>query len=298
VSTMNLLTNTEFRGLAADLMAHMLVKQIKQDERDQIWADFVSLVAPTEKKYNTAMKGYFREQRDAVLERMPEPIVWNTSYLPAVQKDMVENWLFPTEEWIEPLVTLGGLYSEEAIVITGQNALDNLALGMMFNVQNPEVEVAIAERNLRLARVVNDESLEKLRETLRVGIMDGESIPKLRNRVSALYGDFGRSRAEMIARTETSWAANEGVERSWMQSKVVEGKEFLTATDERVCVFCDSMNGTTAGLGETFFDLGDSLTVDSNAGNPITYKFDFEQIDHPPIHPRCRCALIPIVIQI
>lgn len=292
---MTLLTNTEFCGLAADLMASMLVKQVKQDQRDSIWLDFVQAVAGVERRYVTALRKFFNAQMIAVLRRMP--LITFASYR-AVTKALVENWLFPTEEWIEPLVTLGGLYSSEALEISGANALDNLVLGINFQADTPEVWQALGQRNLRLSGVVNTESIERLRATLTEGVMEGESIPKLRKRVIELYGDFSRSRAEMIARTETIWASNEGVEQAWIQSRVVEGKEWLTAMDDRVDIICIEMEGKTAPLGGNFFDLGDSLTVTGANDREITAHFDFEEIRHPPIHPNCRCTLIPIVVEI
>jgi hypothetical protein len=276
-------------------MASMLVKQVKQDQRDSIWLEFVQAVAGVERRYVAALRKFFNDQMIAVLRRMP--LITISSYT-AIQKSLVENWLFPTEEWIEPLVTLGGLYSSEALEISGTNALDDLVLGINFQADTPEVFQALAQRNLRLSGVVNTESIERLRATLTEGLMEGEGIPKLRRRVIELYGDFSRVRADAIAITETSWAANEGVEQAWIQSRVVEGKEWLTAEDERVCPYCNDMDGKTAPLGDNFFDLGSRLTVDSDAGNPITLHFDFEEIRHPGLHVRCRCTLIPIVVQI
>ncbi|GAH42583.1 unnamed protein product, partial [marine sediment metagenome] len=117
-----------------------------------------------------------------------------------------------------------------------------------------------------------------------------EGIFKLTERIDKVFTDASTYRAERIARTETIWGYNHGREEAWIQSDVVEGKEWLTAADERVCPWCDKMNGKTIGLGKNYFDKGDKL----KAGRQ-TLKFDFENIQTPPLHANCRCCLISIL---
>ncbi|GAJ11721.1 unnamed protein product, partial [marine sediment metagenome] len=122
------------------------------------------------------------------------------------------------------------------------------------------------------------------------GLELGESIDKLRKRVIGRLGpDYIKNRAEMIARSETIYASNAGAELGYMQSGVVEGKKWLTAVDERTCNLCLDMDGRTAILGSTF-DI-ESLKEDYG------WEFDYSkgEMPHPPLHPRCRCTIIPIV---
>jgi len=80
-----------------------------------------------------------------------------------------------------------------------------------------------------------------------------------------------RSRAEMIARTETMRALNDGQKSAWVQAQR-EGllgpdarKEWMTV--DQACSLCGPMNGRTVLLKDSF-------------GMP-----------DPPAHPRCRCSL-------
>lgn len=84
-----------------------------------------------------------------------------------------------------------------------------------------------------------------------------------------------RYRAHMIARTELSFAHNNGEYQAVRQAQA-QGymgqclKEWVTADDVRVCARCKAMDGTRVGIDATFPDGGD-LT--------------------PPLHPHCRCVV-------
>ena len=57
------------------------------------------------------------------------------------------------------------------------------------------------------------------------------------------------------------------------------------------CEFCSSMEGNEYLIDDTFFEQGESLV--GNQGGIMT--FDYSPIDTPPLHPRCRCVLLPIL---
>jgi len=97
----------------------------------------------------------------------------------------------------------------------------------------------------------------------------------------------------MIARTETIRASNFGAEEAYIQSGVVEGKEWLTAFDERTCTSCEEMGGKTSGKPRTA-KLGQSFDV-----SDIDMNFDYTEgeMPYPPLHPSCRCSLIAILIE-
>ena len=104
-------------------------------------------------------------------------------------------------------------------------------------------------------------------ETIEAGDSLNTLIKKLQNH----YG-FSKSRAETIARTETAKALNHGTLKSY-QSLGHEGKEWLTAGDDRVCDTCQ------AGQDEGAIPMGQVF----NNG-----------YDGPPPHPNCRCTLLPV----
>jgi len=100
---------------------------------------------------------------------------------------------------------------------------------------------------------------------------------------------MSRYRATLIARTGTIWSLNEGSMLKYKSAGIQFGEWFVT-DDDRLCEFCLSMSGKRVRMGTNFFNSGDNLEV-PEAG---TLSFPFV-IQHPPLHPQCRCVLVPIV---
>ena len=86
------------------------------------------------------------------------------------------------------------------------------------------------------------------------------------------------ARAEMIARTETMRASNEGQQELWNQAvdagllTGAELREWIVTPDDRLCPICEAMEGQTVGMGEPFDVDGEDVMV-------------------PPAHPNCRCTI-------
>ena len=99
------------------------------------------------------------------------------------------------------------------------------------------------------------------------------SMSELANQLSGL---FGAVRGEMIAVTEVTRAFAAGNQTSWEKSNVVEGKQWNTVVDELVCPVCGPLNGKVVKLNETFGGF----------------------YDYPPAHPRCRCWISPVVMNL
>jgi SPP1 gp7 family putative phage head morphogenesis protein len=107
-------------------------------------------------------------------------------------------------------------------------------------------------------------------------IEQGESLQALQKNLRSGFG-FSKSRAEMIARTETANAQTDGSIKSY-QSQGTEGKEWLTAQDERV-------------------DGGDPSgpCIDAEGQGPIAVGSPFNNgFMGPAAHPRCRCTILPV----
>jgi len=104
-----------------------------------------------------------------------------------------------------------------------------------------------------------------------------------------------KHRLDMIARTETIRASNKGAQeryRSWG----VPYNEWYTAKDDRTCDFCLELHGTVYGVDETLYRVGEQMNVEVERDGEkkiLTLKFGYEDVTCPPLHPRCRCVLLP-----
>ncbi|MCK5432793.1 MAG: minor capsid protein, partial [Gammaproteobacteria bacterium] len=128
---------------------------------------------------------------------------------------------------------------------------------------------ALKLANLSYLRGMNEEMNKKVITGLIEGVDAGEGIPKLTKRVQKATG-FGKTRSETIARTETLKAYNTSAELRYVQAGV-EKLRWHAALDERSMKPGDPC----PGLHRKIF------RVDSNH-------------ERPPIHPRCRCTLLPV----
>ena len=108
---------------------------------------------------------------------------------------------------------------------------------------------------------------------VRKSLEEGVSNDILATRLQNGYA-FSDSRAMMIARTETIKASNQGALAGYKASGVVEFKEWTTAEDDRVSEECEA-NGEEGAIPlDATFSSGD---------------------DAPPVHPNCRCVIVPVV---
>jgi SPP1 gp7 family putative phage head morphogenesis protein len=121
---------------------------------------------------------------------------------------------------------------------------------------------------------LTDELMTDLRQELERGIMGGEGIAKIKDRIKKVF-DTSETRAEAIARTETSRAENQGKLQAFKTSGAKLKKQWVSAMDDRTSEFCKRMHGKTVGMEENFVD-----SVTGWEGNV------------PPGHVNCRSTVI------
>jgi hypothetical protein len=85
-------------------------------------------------------------------------------------------------------------------------------------------------RSLTLAKSINKTTMEALRRELALGFEAGESIPQLSKRIEGYFTDNAKVRADMISRTETIAASNEGALRRY-EVEGVGKSEFYPSPD-------------------------------------------------------------------
>jgi len=127
---------------------------------------------------------------------------------------------------------------------------------------------ALKVRNLSALRGITQEVNKVVIRELTDGISIGESIPKLAKRISTKVDTIGIHRATVMARTEAINAFTIGSELRYAQAGIEE-ISWLTASDDRVCSYCGPLDGKV-------------FRIDSRH-------------ERPPLHPQCRCAILPVL---
>ncbi|MGB0969825.1 MAG: phage portal protein [Mycobacterium sp.] len=198
------------------------------------------------------------------------------------------------EQALPPMISAGANAGAEQIGQTMAAAgQDDGRVSVGFDVSNPLVERAARERSIELAGDLNQTTVNRLRDSLADGIAEGETNAQLSERVRTQFDSFTDSRAEQVARTESALAYEQGQQDAWKESGVVAGKQWILAPG--ACQFCIAVakefNGKTVDLDGDFVPKG-STVQGVNGG---TMKTDYRAINGPPLHPQCRCDLMPVL---
>lgn len=75
---------------------------------------------------------------------------------------------------------------------------------------------------------------EILRDKISTGLVNGDSVQVISDRLREYFVEMGQKRALTIARTETGFALSKATNDAYMQSSVVTGKEWITVGDDKV----------------------------------------------------------------
>lgn len=152
-----------------------------------------------------------------------------------VQKMSAAQWvdliLFDLHRWQEEAAKEGGAFISEAIEFAGTQAVEEIGLGIAFDVLNPQVVEFLKERQSLIKRI-DDTTFDAVRASLIEGYNGGESLGDLMERISTVMDERIGYGAERIARTEMVGAMNGGALEGYRQSGVTK-KAWLAAIDER-----------------------------------------------------------------
>lgn len=176
----------------------------------------------------------------------------------------------------------------------GQSALNTLRIDLPFQVVDKGALKALDEYHLKLSIQLGESLSSKIKYELAEGIRNFEGIPEIRDRILSVYdkpvtvvvppkfdadGNITRKGytyemdskhwASVVARTEVTRAFISGRLEAYRQSGVVNTVQLLTASDERVCYECGSVDGNIYKLEESY--------------------------DIIPIHGSCRCTFVPYI---
>ncbi len=181
---------------------------------------------------------------------------------------------------IKSLLTFGGIKEiSDAVIkntfVFGWDQAEKQLDKNLF-VNNEAVEF-IQDYTFNNIKGMTEDVADDLRQELERGIMEGDSISGLKERVTKVF-DVGENRAEMIARTESNRAENQGKLQAFKSSGEKYKKQWLSAKDDRTSRICNHLDGEIIGLDENFKDSVSGWSGPS-----------------PPSHVSCRSTLLYIL---
>lgn len=219
-----------------------------------------------------SMSHVFKRQKEMILKRIEETgsIDPDRVRIPEVKEAKY------THSQLEPIMhSVIKEQSREAFALLGK-AFKEFEEKRFIDDRVGAVASYLAKRVFEMAKKITKETNDQLGHVLSGAVADGLSVPKASKLVGELFDNFGY-RSERIARTEIVRASNFATEEAFKESGVVEGKEWLATIDERTGDLDAALDGAVAKLGADF-------------------KAGGETVPYPPLHPNCRCTLIPVII--
>lgn len=237
-----------------------------------------------ERRYRKKFEPVMRKQLAEALNNLE-------AHASSLTKDMGDS-LFDKGEYTELMVTeispvLHSLAEQQgalALVFAGD---DENKFRMTVNMAN-----ILKNGTKRMADNFNAETLKRLNDTLSEGIALGEALGKLKKRVEAVYTAANGYRSLRLARTETLKASNSASVEAYRQTGYVKAKQWYV--NPGACEICEAMSGKEIGLDETFLPVGSSVDYTDSEGNEQSFSVSYDDVEEPPLHPNCRCTIIPI----
>lgn len=232
-----------------------------------------------ENKYIDAMKdavkGLLEQQVTRALHNVESP---SKAFKALLNK---KRELKATIDLMTPLI-------EAVLAERGEATMQEVNSPTAWDDNTEAVNAYIKNNTNKLASSMTDTTMEAIRSAVAEGFAAGEGIAGIKKRIQESK-DLGDYRAETIALSETHRASAFAELEALKQSKLVISKIWFTAQDERVCPQCNAMNGVEVGIDEPFI-----AEADLDAMNIKNYEGD---IQIAMLHPRCRCTIIPVLIQ-
>jgi len=132
------------------------------------------------------------------------------------------------------------------------------------------------------------------------GTLRGLTSGEFAKRLMETFETWDQNYARMLARTTTSWTENEGAMGRYQQAGVKKVQWYATA-DELTCPFCRELHGKVIAIGDPFLGAGDTMTgtVQGADGKnrEVSMRGARRATQHPPVHPNCRCTLLPVITE-
>ena len=214
----------------------------------------------------------------------------------------------PVLPWTEQLVSMAGpplwrqFMETAAVAYQFQQPADAPLPQGTFTIGRDKAKQAASiytARRLEGLNSVNETTSQLIADQLAEGIGNGENISKLSARVRSVYDaeteggePMSRYRANMIARTESAQASTMGILAGWAEAGIKSKKWILSGNPCSYCVAAAAIvNAKATDVLAPFFEKGTSIT-DSYGG---VMSLDFADVQGPPLHPHCGCALESVV---
>lgn len=257
-----------------------MAKALTPEQKTAIWWTIDKMARRREVNAQRAMKKFFQGQQDEINQRLDELFGGQEGALAGQQKD-VDNILERLLRWQMQAVALKEVLRVHWIAAMQDGnrfAAETFGLAVSFDLLNPAMMVWIEEHGAKNVKDINATTRAALRNTLAEGLVQGESVAKLRDRVTGVFAQAKGPRSEAIARTEIHNSMTYGSFETYRTAGVRQ-KEWLATRDSRLRDSHRRLDGEVRDVGEAFTNG----LMHPGAPGPAREVIN------------CRCSLLPVI---
>lgn len=228
----------------------------------------------------------FKGKLEQVINSMVEEAVINVGRAEARKSGK----LIDKEKWLEEAVNKLQPTLEQVAILAGNQA------NHLIGIENPYIPKAIKALDVRnfirdqvllFMGSAIDTDVDIITDILATGLSEELGIATIRRRITSKFEDYTKNQAERITRTEVIKTSNLGAQDAFEQSGVVEAKQWLATEDDRTDEECTELDGKIVGLEDNYFEKGDKF---------MGLSLDYSDTPYPPLHPNCRCVILPVLV--
>lgn len=230
----------------------------------------IHIIDVLEKRFDNKLQQFIGKMVDSFLGHLESEIATTKS-----MKNKDKDYFADNEDdlLVQAQIDFTPLLQEQAL-LAGNEALK---LINSKDIYTPfKLREVITENVAKFTKSMIDTDRQTLINIISNGIESGQSLPQIRGEIQTSFESITKSQAQRITRTEVTRTSVQAQLDAYTQSGVVEALQWVIdgAIDE-----CADYDGQIITLGDNFYD-SDNEFQDGN----------------PPLHPNCRCQVVPILV--
>lgn len=257
---------------------------IKSMEADQHQSDLVQIQDRQQPIFAQKWMAFWEEEREAALNL----IFPQKKSLSEKAPQMAEELNRRLDIAERKLAALYRRQAEEVFYQSGKRSESMVdAPGQLTRKQAKEEVNVLASQFAQRTLKDFKEDLQELFETATSG---GWTLTRFRKELMNRY-QSAIQKAEMVSTTELSKVSNAGARAGYKAKGVLALKWH---SEPGACSFCKEMSRRVTRIDQPFLRVGDQVQFQGERKvRKMVVKH--EAIQHPPLHPRCRCSIVPAV---
>ena len=237
-------------------------KRFSSDQAKNYYERQMKIVDMAEKVFADKVLSFINKIVDKALENVPNEV-----------SDMQKKALFNEEE----LIVQAEIDLEPILMqVATQSGVEALNLVKSEHVYIPtNIKKQVSKRVKLFATSMVKTDKDKLIDIITEGVQGGSSIPQISQNIRDTFAEYSKSQADRVVRTEVLFTSNSAAIDAWDQSGEVVGKQWLISPD--ACPECEPYADEIVSLKGNFYSSSEFADGD------------------PPLHPNCRCSILPIL---